>query len=359
MSKFVAKLLLLVIILTTCFTLVGCINIKIVPVWKKRNSEFKAIIMDMPGRDKLNFEISNSYDFRIAIFNEDINEETYKDIQFEYNKENMLIDYRYTRKDRIYFTIYPYELGSDNELKITYNGKTIKVNYNVVDYDFEKHGYEKISSIDALNKYPEIKDMILSIEYHEFEEPFVGLDDTWRFKEYKNNKGEKYSYYVRDCLCDKSNMNYISTDYLPYLTDSIYYPSRFDTVSENRVSSIEAYLYLPDNAETGSGADRTRMERFVIDYSVCDPCCTAEYPLLSMSFSATSIGPSENITDVGDKHPSQLDIWFERYPEMFFKYKLGDLTIYILCEKEEGASAYFCDDNYFYKISGYYDQEYK
>lgn len=358
MTKLMAKILILVIIASTVLTLVGC-SFSFVPTWRWRNSEFKVRILDIEGWKTLDFEISRQYYIEVELLNQEVDENTYKDVKIEYNEENAVVEYAYTSRGVMAFTIYFYELGSDDELNITYNNKTISVDYNVIDYDFEKHGYEKISSIDALNKYPEIKDMILSIEYHEFEEPFIGLDDTWRFNEYKNNKGEKHSCYVRDCLCDKNNMNYISTDYLPYLTDSIYYPSRFDTVSENRVSSIKAYLYLPDNAETGSGADRTRMERFVISYGVCDPCCTAEYPLLSMSFSATAIVPSEDITDIGDKHPSQLDIWFEKYPEMFFKYKLGDLTIYILCEKEEGASAYFCDDNYSYEISGYYDQEYK
>ena len=357
MTKIIAKVLLLVIIFGTLLILSGC-SFSFVPTWRGGNSEFKVRILGIKGWKTLDFEISQTYYIEVELQNEKANDETYKNVTIEYNEENAVVEYSYVSRGVMHFTIYFYELGSDDDLKITYNGKSVEVAYNVVDYDFEKNGYEKISSIDALNKYPEIKDMILSIKYHEFEEPFVGLDDTWRFNEY-SNKGEKYSYYVRDCSYDKNNMNYISTDYLPYLIDSIYYPSRFDTVSENRVSSIDAYLYLPDNAETGLGANRTQIERFVIDYSVCDPCCTAKYPLLSMSFSATPIRPLEITTDTGDKYPSQLGIWFERYPEMFFQYKLGDLTIYILCEKEEGASAYFYDENYFYQISSHYDQKYK
>jgi len=49
----------------------------------------------------------------------------------------------------------------------------------------------------------------------------------------------------------------------------------------------------------------------------------------------------------------------KKYPEKFFQYKHGELTIYILCDKKEGANAYFFDETYFYHLGGYYNQKYK
>ena len=357
--KFIAKLLLFCTILSLCLMLTGCFEISFVPVWKERNSEFKAIIMDVSGKDTLDFEITKSYDFRIAIYNGELTDYTHEDIQIEYDESNMVVEYMYTSKDRVYYSIYPYEFATDGELKITYKGETITVNYNVVDYDFEANNYADIDSIDDLDKYPEIKEMILSIKHHEYEESLaMEFDDTWDVYSQENDRYGKYDGYHRYCQADASDTNYISTDYLPYLSDSVYYPSKFDTVNENRVSSTSVHIFLPQEAKDNK-CGRTEMKSFSLYYSVCDPCCTANYPLISMSFEAIHIDIAKYIIKNGDKYPSQIFILLENYPEKFFQYKLGDIMIYILFEKEEGASAYFFDETYFYSLGGFYDQQYK
>ena len=351
--KNIAKILLLTIIISLSLTLFGC---AIEPMWSARNSEFKVTISGIWGYKSLDFELSEKYYIFVKLPNKKVDDDTYKDIQIEYNKNNAYVEYACTSRDEVWFTIYLYELGNDNQLNFTYNGKTISVNYNVVDYDFEKHGYETISSIYALDKYPEIKEMILSIKYHKFEEPYIGLDENWKFDDHKD---DEYDHYEYSCTADENNPQYISTDYLPYLLDSMYYPSKFDMVRKNRVSDHWVSMHLEPNTEIGEGASRKTIKGFSIGFSVIDPCCTADYPLPGMSFSARPIAKFEFTSDSSETYPTQLGIWFERYSDKFLQYKLGDLNIYILCEKEDGASAYFFDDTYFYTISGSYNQKYK
>lgn len=357
--KCIAKILLFCTILSLCLILTSCFEISFVPVWKERNSEFQAIIMDVSGKDALDFEITKSYDFRIAIYNGELSKYTHEDIQIEYDESNIVVEYMYTSEDRVYYSIYPYEFATDGELKITYKGETITVKYNVVDYDFEANDYIEMDSIDDLDQYPEIKDMILSIKRYEYEESTaMDFDEIWDVHSNEYDRYGKYDVYDRYCQADANDTNYISTDYLLYLPDSVYYPSKFDTVKENRVSSASVNIYLPQAAQDNEGG-RIEMKNFSLCYSVCDPCCTANYPLTSMSFEAEPIDIARYIMKNGDKYPSPMFILLENYPEKFFQYKLDDLTVYILCEKKEGASAYFFDETYFYSLGGFYDQRYK
>ena len=347
--KKIAKLLLVVIILTICFNLVGCTDL-VEAKWFNWNNKFKLTIEGVSGWNTLDFEISKSY--YIIVESLDGSFVDSADIQIEHNKENIAITNSYHSRDKAKFTLYCYDLGSNDELKISYKGKTVTVNYNIVDFDFEANGYEAVTSIDALDKYPEFMDMILSIQYHEFEEPFIGFDSTWVSNTSENEKYGKMSVYRRNCSESKADPNYISTDYLQYIMDSVYYPEKFDTVSENPVSTTDVNIFLPYNTDVSAGADSVNMNIFSISYSVCDPCCTAKYPLTSMTFNVQAI-------ESKDPYPSRMYILLERYPEKFFQYKIGDLTLNILFQNEEDVSAYFFDEKYFYTLACHYDQEYK
>lgn len=340
MAKLIAKVLLCILLLSLCLNLVGCIEIEIRPVWKERNWKFKAIIIDVSGNNTLNFELSKIYDLRIAIFDQEINDETYKDIQIEYNEENLVVNYDISSKDRIYFSIYAYELGEDNELKITYKDKTIKVNYNVVDYNFDKNGYVTPTSIQDLDKYPEFKEMLLSIKYHEFNEPYIGLNN-WEYD--VQYDGKIYFHYNRNDYKSK----YMSLVYLQYLTDSVYYPTRF--------IGFHMYMFLPEDTDVSKGAGKTVMKSFGLSLPVEDPHHHKRADgITGMYFDAYNMDEYRYIYE-GEEWLHPVILRLERYPEKFFKYQFGELTIYILSTKDSGATAYFTHGSYFYNISASYD----
>ncbi len=356
--KTTAKILLLVIVLTMCFSLFGCGDIG--KSWSKGNTAFQVTIDGVSGSDTLDFEIATETKITVKLYGEDITDETYKDIKIDCNHENTVVSYAYSRKSQkeIVFLIYLYELGDGNELSFVYKGKTVKVNYNVVDYNFEGHGYVVPNSLDDLNKYPEFKEMLLSIKRYEFKEPYVGMDES-NFTTLDNDYVGKIKYWSYDAAEDESNPGYIATDYLQYLKDSVYYPSKFDTVKENPVSSIDVSMSLPMSAKISAGAGRDTMNSFGINYSVIDPDCTnPESPLRSMTFYASDKANGRLYLDkeTGKTYPSLVSIFLEKYPERFFVYKLGDINVYILME-EDGVSAYFEDETYYYSVSAVYSDD--
>jgi hypothetical protein len=99
------------------------------------------------------------------------------------------------------------------------------------------------------------------------------------------------------------------------------------------------------------------MEHFCLGYHVIDPGCTnPKYPLTSMSYNARPKNDAKIYEgkDVEPIYPSAKAILLERYSEIFLKYQLDDITVYILYSIENGAEAYFEDDVYFYSIYANY-----
>ena len=352
--KNIAKILLLTIIVSLSLTLFGCANI-FEPKWRALNSSFMVTIDGIKQQEVIDFEIARSYYFDIKLFDDvDVGDDTYKDIQMEYNEKNTVVTYAYDspRSKSVTFKIYFYELGTDDKLKISYNGKTMEIGYNVVDYDFEKHGYFELTSIDDLDKYSEFKEMLFSIKYYEFKGPYVGVSK----RDFHIIDEEKL--FEIDLEQDENNPNYASTAYLKYLLDSVYYPTKYDLVLQNPVASRYMYYRVPEGTNTDEGAERTVMNEFGLGFSLIDPCCTnPQYPLQDISFYAEN---KELVRYYGGRnfdsdYPASIEILLERYPEKFFKYQLGDVTVYILSTENSGASAYFTHGNYFYTLSTYYE----
>lgn len=352
--KNIAKILLLTIIVSLSLTLFGCANI-FEPKWRALNSSFMVTIDGIKQQEVIDFEVSKSYYFDIKLFGDvTVDDNTQNDIKIEYNEENAVVTYAYDspRSKTLTYKIYCYELGNNDTLKISYNGKTIEIGYNVLDYDFDGHGYVLSDSLSDLDKYPEFKEMLLSIDYYEFKEPYIGVS--------------KYDFSVIDdektfgvsLEKDANNSNYASTDYLKYLMDSVYYPTKYDLVLQNPIASRNMYFSVPKETDTSESAKRTVMNSFSLSFAIIDPCCTnPQYPLQDISFYAQN---KELFKYYGGRYfegdyPAPIAILLEMYPERFFQYKMGDITIYILIHKDNGASAYFEDDTYFYQMSTYYE----
>ncbi len=358
MKRTTGILLLAVMLLMLFLPLVSCGIFE--PQWIGFNDEFKVTIEDVIGFNSVDFEISQSHLITVDLGEDaEVNEETYKDVQIEYNEENAAVYYtNYSKiKGQVFYYIYLYELGQDNELSITYNGKTTKVNYNVVDFDFERNGYVTIDSVDDLAQFPEFREMLLSIQRYEFTEPYIGVgefDVNTRINSY-DEQVKCWNYYFAE---NEENPDYISTDYLSYLKDSVYYPAKFSSVPDNPISSIDVIMEMPISASLDEGTGRETMSRFSIGYGVIDPCCTSpQNPIRSMVFRATSRekAMTYNRSKLQGSYPSQLSIFFEKYSDRFFVYDFNGIMIYIICT-EGGASAYFEDGTYFYSMSAGYEK---
>ena len=358
MRRMTSLLLLAAMVLTLLLPLSSCGLFE--PKWIGRNGEFTVTIDGVSGFSSLDFEISQSYNILVEL-DEDVavNDETYKDIKIEYNEENAVVYYSYYSnfRSQIGFYIYLYELGQGNELAITYNGKTTKISYNVVDYDFEGRGYVTIDSIAYVDRYPEFKDMLFSIERYEFTEPYVGID-KYDIRTQTGYNGEQTQYWFGMLNVSEENPDYVSTDYLKYLKDSVYYPKKFSSVPDNPISSFHIDVELPLSAGFDEGSGRETMNSFYISYGVIDPCCTdPQNPIRSMTFSAQIMERAMTYSrqKVDGIYPSQVSIFLEKYADRFFVYDLDGITVYILCHSDGGARAYFEDGTYFYTIYAGYE----
>ena len=362
--KIIAKLLLMAIILSMCFTLVSC-SVDIPSIWMRFTKGFSVSILGIDSFSDLHFEIGDNTYMHVKLSKDEIKNEAYKNIEIKYNSANLVCEYAYASYDQVVFQLYCYELSKGDTFSITYNGKTIETTYTVSDFDFEANGYVMPTSIADLDKYPEFRDMLLSLKYHKFTDPYVGLWDSEMGRPPQNKeqyrKSVKYSkneYKYYTYISKRENLDYIDTGYTEYIKDSMYYPEKFDTVLENPVSNVSVYLRFPTEADVSQGSEREEMYSFSISYSVTDPGCTnPKYPLHYMSFVASSKALNTPLTvEYGENtYPSQIAILLERYPEKFFEYKIGDTIVYILCHSSGGARAYFEDDTYFYSMSASYD----
>lgn len=356
MTKLISKLLIWVIILSTCLTLVGC-SIEIEPKWRSLNSQFMVTIREIEQQKVIDFEIASTYYLDIKLFGDvEVNDDTQKEIKIEYNAENTKVTYYFNtpRSNTLTYIITPCEFVNNETLKISYNDKTIEVRYNVIDYDFEGHGYFLPNSLSDLDKYPEFKEMLISVEYYEFTEPYIGIS------KYEFSQGNDEKTFGVSLTSDLNNPNCASTHYLKYLTDSVYYPAKYDLVLQNPIANRTMRFSIPTEADTSENAKRTAMNSFSLDFDIIDPCCTnPKYPLQGISFDA------EN-KELLKENPNEYFAWgimepiiilIEKYPEKLFQYKIGDVTIYVLAHNKIGASAYFEDDTYFYYMSTYYKPE--
>ena len=354
--KHIARFLLLVIISSVLIAFSGC-DLRFKPKWRSLNSQFMVTIREVKQQKIIDFEIASTYYLDIKLFgNVEVNDDTQEDIKIEYNADNTKVMYYFDtpRSNTLTYIITPHEFVNDEILKITYNDKTIEVRYNVIDYDFEGHGYFLPNSLSDLDRYPEFKEMLTSVEYYEFTEPYIGIS---KYK-FDVRNGEKT--FAASLTSDLNNPNYASTHYLEYLTDSVYYPAKYDLVLQNPIASRTMRFSIPEEADTSENAKRTAMNSFSLDFSIIDPCCTnPKYPLRVISFRAEN---KELLKEKSNDSFSwgivgPIGILIEKYPEKFFKYKIDDITIYVSAYNKSGATAYFEDDTYFYYMSTYYKTE--
>lgn len=363
--KIVARLLLMAIILSMCFTLTSCsvdFNINQLGF----NTKFAVSVSDMDDFSDLNFEIGVQSYMYVKPFATKVNDDTYKDIEITYNSENLVCEYAYNTRKEIVFKLYCHELTESDTLSITYKGKTVNTTYTVSDYDFEAHGYIIPTSVDDLAIYPEFMDMLLSLNYYEYTDPYVGLWDKeggnppTTPEEYEksvkyssNSNSYNYKYYLYPY--QRSDSGYIDTGYTAYLKDSMYYPEKFDAVLEDPLPNLAVYLDFLKETDLSVGSGKEEMYFFVICYSVLDP----EDSLYDLRFSAKNKKYHKGFTVEygGNTYLSWVGIMFEKHPEIFFEYQLGDTTVYVLCHGSNGAQAYFEDDTYSYWLSAAYTND--
>ena len=173
-------------------------------------------------------EIYKSFDYN---YNNTCN----KHISFDYNNDNIDIFFKYSSSfDRtIYYDLYVKNLFESESITISTKfidvqlPEEYKIDFTCREFNFEKSGYITPTLDLFSGHFNKFKEMVDSIEYYDLPESFTGLDGETQVKRF-TNLGSTYSraLYYFDHYLDE---NKYDLGYLSYFTDSIYYPTLFDS----------------------------------------------------------------------------------------------------------------------------------
>lgn len=298
-------------------------------------------------------EIYKSFDYN---YNNTCN----KHISFDYNNDNIDIFFKYSSSfDRtIYYDLYVKNLFESESITISTKfidvqlPEEYKIDFTCREFNFEKSGYITPTLDLFSGHFNKFKEMVDSIEYYDLPESFTGLDGETQVKRF-TKLGSTYSraLYYFDHYLDE---NKYDLGYLSYFTDSIYYPTLFDS-SKGNVMGFNADISYKFNPFDING--KNVMSVFSIYSSVIDPGCThPKNPLRSMHFTAVDLNSKydeNNLSSYYDTIPNILSHQYlvsKKYSDKFLNYKVGDLDIKIILLSKENIYACFESGPYLYNL---------
>lgn len=305
--------------------------------------------------NRYQLEVNNTYYFDLYILDEEFKEGINEEVNFNYEIDiaEVYFSYENDYSNFICFQFFPKTISQNNIVEVNFKTKKYTFAFDIIDYDFDKHGCITPSSVDDLSKYQEYYEMIHSIKYYDFIDPYPGLSS------YGGSTYWKQYEWVYDFSNDEGSYSY-NTDYLKYLTDSVYYPEKVDMVNENPIASRSVRMVFNDPTQVREGSSKTKMESFSIDYGVIDPGCTnPTNPLKSYSFTAVpKQSDSDSSMTLKLNHSYNYSTYYQlskAYPEKYLRYDYNNIELYIILVNNH-ILTYFEDDVYSYHINFYYSK---
>lgn len=323
-------------------------------------------------------EVTNAYKFDILIENNELNKE-YSYINndifnlvygYEYNlkicfpidqyyddliediditcSSNLLIGSKYSYNSlkcaKYYF--YIKDIGEAFiDINIKFLSESYHLDLNISDFVFEDSAYIIPSSEDEALDCKEFEDMVNNILYYQFDEnTYVGFD----------KKGNIINEEIYD-YDQQGNMIY-SLDYLKYLPDSAYYPSHFDLILQNPLSTRKFSIVVENGEEYLKEYGQKAFEYYNIIYGVIDPGCTnPTYPIKYMSYYCVDKNSDSSINSIKDVslpllYSGAISL-YKNHKEYFYNYKNASGLEVSIIKKLSQHIAVFEDQNYMYIIN--------
>lgn len=352
MRKAFAIILTALVALGVLFPITGCaqneysyfkrlngITLEISPSYEKKVEAIDGVVQ---------LEVASVYTLTITFSSADYYGEIIWELGIAYDHSKIALNFEgsHGKTYQVTYQLYAYDLTPINKLIIEWRGKTNVIKYAVNDYDFEGRGYVTPTTFEEVDICPEFTEALNSITYHEFEEPYCGIEY------YKYNENTNFGIWNYQLSSYNETESGYDTGYLKYLTDSIYYPAKFDFVKEN-VGTASIFMYFNNREQVAPNATRSVIRGFHISYSVIDPNHTnPKNPLLGFHYSASPLANEGYKLDKDDEkvYPSQREILHTKYPERYFKYEVGGVTAWIIIQQGKSISAWFKDEVYSYTL---------
>ena len=299
-------------------------------------------IIDDPAYDKYHCEVEQFQPIRLMF--EIPSRYTANQWTVSLNDDSPYFEYvfNYIEDNRIFYTAYPIKAFEEQYIKMTFD--------TVYYLDVKSNEYTPNSSKDSIirrlnTSYTPLRDMAESVTYHQFVNPYPGIDlNNRRFSVSGSSYWNEYSLgYLFE--------NEYDLGYVPYLTDSIYYP-RVMEMGTGDIASRSMKMYYAGQPLIQSGSTRSEIPCFQITYGVLDADCThPSNPILYLAYTAVSkntIAGSGPLNDIMS-HYQHLAPYMARNTnqEWFYSMELNDVTISFF-EDDSEIIGFFEDSTYLY-----------
>ncbi len=317
--------------------------------------------------DDINFylEITTSKDSSYFYNKDTINVELYdnstikfnipKSIKVNENNSNNLLSFNYdeskinltfdhnTSTNKIFYSFQTKELFENENLIIKFDNNE----YNFKINSLKPTGYNKLD-IATLSTYKEFKEMIDSISYYTYQDNYPGISS------YSSS-----TYWGNSFHYDFKDDNY-SSDYLKYLKDDCYYPSKFDFAYPNLMYK-EIEMRFDDKCSVEKDSKKHTMLGYNVLIGVIDPGCTnPTNPLRSMSFEAIPLNYVSKHEYSNEFNNKKLNNHYyllsKEYSDIFLDYKVNDINIKLISPTDNNVLGFFEDSTYLYTLSCYYER---
>lgn len=300
-----------------------------------------------PYENNLSLEICNMVSLQLAIPDQkwQAGEDNLNLITTEYDPDFIYFSYSSSNDflKCITFQFMALDTFDHKEIKITFDGQEYILGIEAIDFHFFEN--KKPTTEELSSTYPEFKEMMDSICYHDYVTPYPGISSYggstyWQEYTYTYSFSEAYD-----------------LDYLPYLKDSVYYPSQMNLGYPN-IAARTMTMTFNDPSIVKANTVSTTMADFSVGYGVVDPDCTSpENPLWNIEFHAVPLHYSTSSTLTNKKLNQYLHETYyllsKKYSENFLQYQVNDLTIQVI-KIGNSLLGYFEDENYAYMLYASY-----
>ena len=262
--------------------------------------------------------------------------------EFEVKAVYMYCDDYYSS---LIYNIYTFHDFDSKPVTIKYGRNTYTLNIKSKMHDMTR--YKRVSDDDLNGDFKAFKTMISNIKYHEFTSPYPGRDPNggygsmpyWNSYDYHRYFEEEYD-----------------TDYVQYLPDSVYYPSKMDLPFEDiGDKSMEIPFF---NEPIYDIKKKTPIPMYTVGYGAIDPDCTHPTNVVGSIF-FTAVYKDDiklNLTSGNTQRKTHLYNKFrllkECYPDQYYFYQLDNgNAIRMIKPNDKQIYGFFDELSYVYILS--------
>ena len=253
--------------------------------------------------------------------------------------------YKNTYNNSIKYNLIACSKFETKPVYIQYEKKTYTLNIKSKDHDMSR--YSKVTESDLNGNFKAFNTMLTNIKHHDFVAPYPGRDPNgsyghssyWNSYNYTHHFNEQYD-----------------TDYVQYLPDSVYYPSKMDFPFED-IGGKSLEIPYSNKLIIELKDEKMDIPLFTIGYSVIDPDCTQPKSIVSSIFfyginkkNITLNLPSAN-SSIWQLLHNKYRLLSNIYPDSFSEYSDELINVKLIKPFEDRVYGFFEDDNYAYMLT--------